>query len=161
MDLPFKKPQRGSKYGKRAEWKLQHAKTTLQAVQTNGPSPWAVPKLDALVQITGNDDDDYDVEEEWTGDLAEWESENQFDDPDRIPDDSAWYSLAEAKMTHHITKQEIKRLKHLYHPSCRVDHKYSWQRPYGKPPKVESGGRRDLGDWISDSETEGATDLTS
>jgi hypothetical protein len=43
------------------------------------------------------------LKEEWSEDLAEWESENQSDNPDRIPGDSAWYSLAKAKMTHHMT----------------------------------------------------------
>ncbi|PVH76541.1 hypothetical protein DL98DRAFT_291302 [Cadophora sp. DSE1049] len=70
-DLGFVKPQKGSKYGKRADWVLTAASAALGAVGDDRRH-WKAPELEVLVRQTGDEIDD-DVEEQWTEDQEEYE----------------------------------------------------------------------------------------
>lgn len=135
------KPQRGTKYGERVSWLLEHAETALNKVKIDEKQEWAMPKLEVVIRRTGYDIDDevveqlYDSEEECAS-----MREDPIEDVDEN-DDSTWYAQAEARMKPNITRKQISLLKQKHHPSRQVTH-----------PKRHPGKK--YGDWITDSETE-------
>ncbi|KAK0123924.1 hypothetical protein ONS95_008914 [Cadophora gregata] len=171
-DLGFVKPQKGSKYGKRADWVLAAASEALRAVGKEHRH-WKMPELEVLVRQTGDEIDDH-VEEQWTEDLEEYKqavaledsteqdtenhdgsniSENQdinqdISDEGEEDDDSARLEQADARMKQTISQKEVSQLKHEYHPSRKI---VTREFRYGP---CETWGDRDMESWVSDSETE-------
>lgn len=137
-NLVFTKAQRGSKYGKRAQWVVTSAKSALEAAKTDGKFEWKLPVIEALVRRVSNDEVDDFVEEEWT--------DREVSDEDEADEDAdaTWYEQAAARMTHNVPKDEFKRLKHRHHPSRQVG------------CYTSAFSDKGWGDWITDSETEGA-----
>lgn len=126
------RPQRGTMYGKRAAWLVEHAEKALNKVKADDVPQWNIPRIEVVMRKTGEEIDD-EIVEEWTDDPVEYSDEDD--------DDSTWYAQAEAKMNRAITKKEISWLKQKHHLSKKVLY------PDRHPGK-------DTGDWIEDSETE-------
>ncbi|MAD84556.1 MAG: hypothetical protein CL912_16480 [Deltaproteobacteria bacterium] len=177
-DLGFVKPQRGSKYGKRADWVLSAASTALRAAGDERRH-WKMPELEVLVRLTGDEIDDT-VEEHWTEDLEEYEQavalymgvedsteQEQENTEDNLDDtgsdhanedgtdeeadaDSAWFEQADARMKQTISPAEIKLLKQEHHPSRKI----FTRRPNSSPNEWWEDEDIEVWNWISDSETE-------
>ncbi|KAL2062758.1 hypothetical protein VTL71DRAFT_5830 [Oculimacula yallundae] len=157
----FTKPQRGEVHGKRADWVLKHAASMLEAVSTAQAPCWQVPEIEILVQETGKQDN-RNVVAWWTDDLREWKKQSsratnadEFTDYDS---DDVWYSQAKEAIPHYFSDAKMKHLKRHHHPSRRVGPNLDLL--HQKPPKQTSGGRMDNGEWETDSEIKGATNLS-
>lgn len=175
-DLGFVKPQKGSKYGKRADWVLSAASTALR-VAGDERRNWRMPELEVLVRLTGDQIDDT-VEEHWTEDLEEYEqavalymedsteqeqehTEDNSDDTssdhanEEVTDeeedtDSAWFEQADARMKQTVSPAEIKLLKQEHHPSRKIITRI----PKPSQDKWWEDEYIETWNWISDSETE-------
>jgi 2EXR family len=143
-ELVFKKPQSG-KYRKRSDWVVTAATKTLKAAKRSVMAEWKLPTVEAVLRrvdadeynVVDSDSEDEDLDQNISNEEAEEADED---------DDSAWYQQAAAKMVHDVPKQEIKRLKHRHHPSLKASF---YKGPEGKK----------MGDWLTDSETEGREEL--
>jgi hypothetical protein len=182
--LEFEKPYKRSRFGKRAEWISKTVTESFENIKKDLPQ-WKVPKIDVVVRLTGVDEDfevedalDYDSEDECEqGEDAEEKTEggkeneedgNDDDDNEEAEDDlesevdeSAYYEQLEARMTHEVPREEIKRLKRKHHPSKTVGIA-DWEcgRPVGTyftDSENESGGPEFCG-WKTDSDESAYSD---
>ncbi|XMA09769.1 hypothetical protein WAI453_002560 [Rhynchosporium graminicola] len=126
-ELRFIKPQRGSIHGNRAGWVLRHTKLALGAVDAVKYSTWPMPEIEVLVRKAGKKEDRL-VDAYWTDDVETfkkakgWDSDAEEDvdhDSDEYNDEDCWYPQAKAVMKHHVSIDDIKKLKHYYLPSRR------------------------------------------
>ncbi|KUJ13227.1 uncharacterized protein LY89DRAFT_737205 [Mollisia scopiformis] len=131
------KHQQGTLFGKRASWLQEHAERTLQKVKADELPNWSIPRVEVVFRRTGKKDIDSVVEADRKDDTEDEVHEEE--------DDSLWYAHAKSKLTHAVTKRELSLLKQKHHAGRRV--RYPERHP-GKS----------FGDWIEDSETEGAAD---
>ena len=150
--LEFIKPRRRSKFGKRAEWIFKSATESFECVKKGSPL-WKIPKIEVVVRMTGKD---LDFETYW--DLYGDESEDEDEDEDELEDeddDSIYLQQLEARMSHEVSRDQIKELKHTHHPGRVVNVRQAKRlnKPVGSyftDSERESGGK-EFSAWDSDS----------
>ena len=130
-EFEFEEPLHG-KYRERSDWIVRMVSEALEAVKRDNLPQWKVPTIAAVLRPVDDQDADGvsdDFEEETT-------------DVDDVGDDSILFQQAAARMVHKIPRPKIRRLKQRHLPSFKV----GWNDvPDGK----------EIGDWLTDSETEG------
>lgn len=183
----FKKPYERSRFGKRADWISKHVTESFEGVVRDLPK-WKVPKIDVMVRSTGSEEDleiytasdyEYDLscEEQDKSDdenedrmereeerMENGEGDGGEDETKPEVDESIYYEQLEARMTHGVPREEIKRLKRKHHPSKTVG-LADWEsgRPVGTyftDSENESGGPEFCG-WKTDSDESVKSDFDS
>jgi hypothetical protein len=147
FNLPrFVKPQRGTKYGKRADWIYKSALESLVAAKRDEIPEWRLPEIEVAVWTTGDEDSEHYVKEEW----AEEEVEDDEDEDDS-DDDSTWYQEAATRMTHIVPKETIRMLKCKHHPSRKRGLNFGFNLDL---ESLATGNGSTSGTYVTDSEAE-------
>jgi hypothetical protein len=142
----FSRPGKG-KYEKRALWLAEKAASALKVVKNATPN-WKLPTIEAVLRSDVKGDGDYyDSNSEESDDERSEAGSNGDNDEIVEEDDSTWYQQAAARMTHEVSREDIKLLKQRHHPSRKVGPGHNGSYPDKK-----------CGEWLTDSETEGAND---
>ena len=131
-------PKAGSKYATRAAWILQSVTASLERVVRKDLPGWKIPKIKVLVRSTWDLQLDNAVQHGLPMPIDQGADETDGQDQKEEDDDSAWYESAARAMTYHVPIEEIKRLKHKFLPSRRVDRLEWWlSRPREEMLKCE------------------------
>jgi hypothetical protein len=174
------KPRRRSKFGKRAEWIFKSATESLQSVKKDLPQ-WKLPKIEVVVRGTGEEADD-EIEEAWDYDEDEAEKENSGGDqgedqgdgnsegenenedlePQAQDTDFTYYEQLKARMSHEVSRDQIKLLKSKHLPSRTVSFVDAarTKKPAGTyyaDSEFESGGEQ-FSAWKSDFDSDNDDD---
>ena len=144
---------RESRCGKRADLILKIASDSFDALQRDMPQ-WNAPKIKVVARKTGefhdeleekfrkSDEDPNSVAEgnlndnRSTRSLPEEDNDDNGTDPafEEDGDEDADYYLEELPnvMSHQAWKDELKNLKHTYHPSRKIEKRPSWMSDDGE-----------------------------
>lgn len=160
LPLNYTTVQVCTRLGRRAEWIYKSAKRAFDAVKIDLPK-WNVPKIRVVVRYSGLDNFDEHIHEEeeenvcWDGDdSASLYEEDDMQDDEEGPraaeeDDTQWYEQASARLAQVVSPEELRRLKHKYFPTRRVElSRADWWTNDGIT------ARRAKMDFLSDSEGE-------
>lgn len=150
-DPGFLEPNPKSYNGARAERIMTYAVDCLDKAQVEMPG-WVKPEIKVVQRrVYVRDTEHYDKEEMREAMLEEEEEYREVEDD---IDDHEYFERLEEEMTFNVSKGEIKRFKHRYHPSRMVDIHDELHRETRK-----NGVLRQVGEYVSDSETEGGAQV--
>lgn len=131
----FVRVKQPSKHGGRAEWVLNYVREAFHAAKNDLPQ-WTIPQLDVLHRFA-------ELLNDFELELADDQYNTESDAEEEEYDDSGWYREAGARMIHNVSRNEIRRLKIMHHPSLKITH-FNRHFHDGK----------ESGQYLTDSETE-------